>query len=225
MFHPNDFFDLTNFQHKDIFRNVETVWDVLPNIAAYIAEIIKPERYSPTDQASFIGEQVFIGADTVIEPNVIIKGPAIIGAHCTIAAGAYIREHVIVADNAVVGHTSELKNCILMEHASAPHFSYVGDSILGQQAHLGAGVKVSNFKLDHSKISLNINDQKIETNLRKFGAIIGDEVEIGCNAVLNPGTLIGPRTTVYPAVCLRGYIPANSIVKLRQSIQIIAKRK
>lgn len=153
----------------------------------------------------------------------MIKGPTIIGANCEIRCGAYIRGGVVVGDKAVVGNSCELKVCLLFDEANVPHFSYVGDSILGWKSHLGAGVKISNLKVTRRPVVVTINGTRYDTGLRKFGAIIGDEAEVGCNSVLNPGTLLGKRTLTYTNVSLRGYYPPDSFVKLRQK-QVVVSR-
>ena len=165
-----------------------------------------------------IGEKVFIGEGTVIEPGAYIKGPAWIGANCQIRHGAYLRENVIVGAGSVIGNSSEIKNSILFQGCQVPHFNYVGDSILGAKVHLAAGVIVSNLKLNGDFITLRVGDNVLTTGLRKFGALIGDGAEVGCNAVLNPGTVIGRRSLIYPGVAWRGVLAANSIAKDAQAV-------
>ncbi len=173
----------------------------------------------------FIGEQVFIGEGTVIENGAMIKGPAWIGANCEIRNGCYIRENVIVGDGAVLGNSCEFKNCVIFDSAQVPHFNYVGDSILGYKAHLGAGVILSNVKLDQSEVLVETPEgERLSTGLRKFGAILGDAAEVGCNAVLNPGSVLGRRALVYPLTAWRGVLPEASIGKERQSIQTLRRR-
>ena len=155
----------------------------------------------------------------------MIKGPAWIGANCMVRNGCYVRENVIVGDDVVLGNSCEFKNCLLFDGAQVPHFNYVGDSILGYKSHLGAGAILSNVRLDHAEIAVETADgEKINTGLRKFGAILGDHAEVGCNAVLNPGSVIGRRSVVYPGAQWRGVLPANSIAKLRQSFSVLARR-
>jgi NDP-sugar pyrophosphorylase family protein len=167
---------------------------------------------------------VFIDEGTVVEDGVMIKGPAIIGKNCRIRHNAYFRENVIVGDNCVVGNSSELKNTLLFNGAQAPHFNYVGDSILGHKAHLGAGVKVSNFKMFPGTIEVELDGVPFDTGLRKFGALLGDGVEIGCNAVLNPGSILGRGSVIYPNVFWRGILPANMIAKNKTEIEVVVKR-
>ncbi|HEX8280700.1 MAG TPA: UDP-N-acetylglucosamine diphosphorylase, partial [Chthoniobacterales bacterium] len=172
----------------------------------------------------FISNAVFVGRGTVIEQGAVLKGPAWIGENCEIRSGCYIRENVIVGDGVVLGNSCEFKNSILFDEAQVPHFNYVGDSILGFRAHLGAGVILSNVKLDHREIHVTANDGNIATGLRKFGAIIGDRTEVGCNAVINPGSVLGRDSVVYPCTNFRGVLPASSIVKVRQNVQVLTRR-
>ena len=166
-----------------------------------------------------------MGEGTIIEHGAMIKGPAWIGANCHVRNGCYVRENVIVGDGAVLGNSCEFKNCLLFDGAQVPHFNYVGDSILGYKSHLGAGVILSNVKLDHGEITVEGADgERVNSGLRKFGAILGDHAEVGCNAVLNPGSIIGRRSVVYPGAQWRGVLPANSIAKFRQSFSVLARR-
>ncbi len=153
------------------------------------------------------------GQGSVIESGAYIRGPCVIGSNCVVRHGAYIRGNVLTGHGCVIGHDSELKQAILLNHAQAAHFAYVGDSILGNHVNLGAGVKCANFKLDHTTINLRIDDQKIETGLRKFGALIGDRSQIGCNTVTNPGTLIGQDVHCYPCLNIQGFVPSRSMIK------------
>jgi NDP-sugar pyrophosphorylase family protein len=172
---------------------------------------------------AFVTGQVFIGEGTVVEPGACLFGPAYIGRNCVVRSGAYVRGEVLAGDGCVLGHASEFKNCVLMDGAQCPHFNYVGDSILGFHSHLGAGVIVSNLKVTRDEIVVRLDDRTYPTGLRKFGVILGDRAEIGCNAVLNPGTLIGPRTLAYPLTSLRGYYPPDSVIKLRQTVEVVRR--
>jgi UDP-N-acetylglucosamine diphosphorylase / glucose-1-phosphate thymidylyltransferase / UDP-N-acetylgalactosamine diphosphorylase / glucosamine-1-phosphate N-acetyltransferase / galactosamine-1-phosphate N-acetyltransferase len=172
----------------------------------------------------FISDSVFIGSGTVVEQGAMLKGPAWIGENCHVRAGCYVRENVIVGDGVVMGNSCEFKNCIICDEAQVPHFNYVGDSILGFRTHLGAGVILSNVKLDHREISVVGIEGTIPTGLTKFGAIIGDRTEIGCNAVINPGAVIGRDCIIYPNAIFRGVLPAAHILKVRQNLQVLARR-
>ena len=150
------------------------------------------------------------GASTIIEQGAVVKGPAWIGDRCEIRAGCYIRENVVVGNDAVLGNSCEFKNCIIFDGAQVPHFNYVGDSILGHKAHLGAGVILSNVRLDHAEVIVRGPDRAAPTGLKKFGAIVGDRAEIGCNSVLSPGSLIGRDAIIHPGVQWKGVLPAKS---------------
>jgi len=224
MLRPEDFFDLSKSKYSDIFEGIELVWDTLKRIENYVKANLRPGIEGQVSKLAEVDENVYIGKGTVVEAGVVIKGPTIIGENCEIRAGAYIRGNVLVGDGVVVGHTTELKKCLLFDQAVVPHFSYVGDSILGWKAHLGAGVKISNLKITRTPVVVRVEGKRYETGLIKFGAIIGDEVEIGCNSVLNPGTLISKRTLAYANLSLAGYYPPNSIIKLRQTHEVVARR-
>ena len=226
MFEPADLFDLNQTEHAAIFDGCKFAWDALKKIESYIAANLKPAlRNRNADEGrAFIGEKVFIGEGTVVEDGAMIKGPAIIGKNCQIRHNAYLRENVIIGDGCVVGNSSELKNSLLFNGAVASHFNYVGDSILGHKAHLGAGVKISNYKLFPGNIEVEVDGVPFDTGLRKFGALIGDGVEIGCNAVLNPGSIVGRGAVIYPNVFWRSILPDNTIAKNKAEIKVSVKR-
>jgi bifunctional UDP-N-acetylglucosamine pyrophosphorylase / glucosamine-1-phosphate N-acetyltransferase len=224
MFKPANLFDLAQTEHATIFDGCKFAWDALKKIENYIAANLKPELRNICEGRAYIGENVFIGEGTILEDGVMIKGPAIIGKNCRIRHNAYFRENVIVGDGCVVGNSTELKNSLLLNNAQAPHYNYVGDSILGHKAHLGAGVKISNFKMFSGNITVEMDGAPFDTGLRKFGALLGDGAEIGCNAVLNPGSIIGRGAVIYPNVLWRGILPANMIVKNKSEIEVVVKR-
>lgn len=224
MFSPEEFLDLTHTAHPKLFENQGYVWEALKQIASYLQFRLKPEVLGDLMGKPFISDAVFVGRGTVIEAGAVLKGPAWIGENCEIRSGCYVRENVIVGDGVVMGNSCEFKNCILFDEAQVPHFNYVGDSILGHKAHLGAGVILSNVKLDHREITVTASDGTIGTGLRKFGAIVGDRTEVGCNAVINPGSLLGRDSIVYPGANFRGVLPASSILKVRQNVQILTRR-
>jgi NDP-sugar pyrophosphorylase family protein len=225
MFAPSDFFDLSQTEYAAIFDGCGHAWEALSKIAEFLAARLKPIRQHTCEGRAFIGERVSIGEGTVVEEGAMIKGPAIIGRHCQIRHNAYIRENVILGDHCVVGNSTEVKNSLFFNEAQAPHFNYVGDSILGHHAHLGAGVKISNFSLFGKTIAVEIDGRHFDTGLRKFGALLGDGSEIGCNAVLNPGSIIGRRGVIYPNVCWRGALGAGMIVKNKAGQEIVAARR
>src|SRR5258708_21067007 len=223
MFKPADLFDLSQTEHAAVFEECEFAWAALPRIKQYLAQNLRPGLKNSCEGGAFIGEQVFIGEGTVVEDGAMIKGPAIIGKNCEIRHNAYIREQVIIGDNCVIGNASELKNCLLFNHANVPHFNYVGDSILGHRAHLGAGVKVSNVKLVEGNVLVEVDGKPMDTGLRKFGALLGDYAEVGCNAVLNPGSIIGRGSVIYPNTNWRGVLAPYHIAKNRAAQQIISR--
>lgn len=240
MLHARDFFDLSQTDHAAIFDGTQFVWQAIPKIGEYIrmrlSTDLAPNINSVTLHPSTILKSalVHIGEGTRIDPGVLIEGPAIIGKNCEIRQGAYLRENVVLGNGAIVGHTSELKNVLMLEKAAAPHFAYLGDSILGARVNLGAGTKLSNLAvtstidpITHKRptIILTIEGARYDTGLSKMGAILGDDVQIGCNSVLNPGCLVGARTWVYALASLpKGYFPADSIIKVKQQFEIIEKR-
>jgi NDP-sugar pyrophosphorylase family protein len=224
MFKPADLFDLTQTEHAALFDGCRFAWEALKKIEPYIAANLKPELRNQCEGRAYIGEKVFIGEGTVIEDGVMIKGPAIIGRNCQIRHNAYFRENVIIGDGCAVGNSSELKNALLFNGAQAPHYNYVGDSILGHKAHLGAGAKISNLKMFPGNIFVEVDGVPFDTGLRKFGALLGDGAEAGCNAVLNPGSILGRGAVIYPNVFWRGILPANMIAKNKAEIEVVVKR-
>ena len=223
MFKAADLFDLTQTAHAALFDGCESAWEALAKIEAVLATVPRqnpPKRFP----GATIGDRVIIGEGTVVEPGAMIKGPAIIGKNCQIRHNAYLRENVLIGDDCVVGNSSELKNALLFNGAQVPHFNYVGDSILGHKAHLGAGVKISNVKLLAGTVTVAAEGKVFDTGLRKFGALLGDGAEVGCNAVLNPGSILGRGAVVYPNVFWRGVLPAHSIAKNQATVEVVAKR-
>ena len=225
MFKVADFFDLSQTAHAALFVSDGPAWESLPHIKNYLAETLEPANHATVSPQSIVGENVSIGEGTIVEAGACIEGPAIIGRNCQIRHNAYIRAQVIVGDNCVVGNACELKNALLFNDCQVPHFNYVGDSILGHHAHLGAGVVLSNFKSLPGNVTVQHGDDKIDTELRKFGALIGDHTEIGCNSVLNPGSIIGRRSVIYPNINWRGVLAAGHIVKNTAPQEVIAKRE
>src|SRR5438874_10780026 len=224
-FAPAEFIALEHTTHAKLFENQRYVWDALKQIASYLQFRLKPAVLGELVGKPFISNHVYIGEGTVVEQGAMLKGPAWIGQNCHIRSGCYVRENVIAGDGVVMGNSCEFKNCILFDGAQVPHFNYVGDSILGYRAHLGAGVILSNVKLDHCEIFVAATDGNIATGLTKFGAIIGDRTEIGCNAVMNPGSVLGHDCMIYPGVNFRGVLPHGSMVKLRQDLSVFDRRE
>jgi NDP-sugar pyrophosphorylase family protein len=221
-FAPEEFFDLAGFHHREIFRDCDEVWEALRKIAGYVRQHLRPEILGQVEKGAFVGPDVFIGPGTVVEPFACVRGPAIIGENCQIRSGAYIRGDVLVGNRCVVGNSTELKNTLMLDGAAAPHYNYCGDSILGNKTNLGAGTKLSNFKIAADKtIRLRVGDEIVDTGLEKFGAILGDGALTGCNSVLNPGTVLGRNVMVYACAAVRGFVPHNTVVKLRQEFDYV----
>jgi len=223
-FAPADFFDLSLTEHSALFDGVELVWDALKRLKDYLGSILKPGVEGEVHPGAWVEGDVYIGPGTVVEPGAYIKGPAYIGRNCQVRKGAYIRGDVIAGDGSVLGNSCEFKHCVLLGEGNVPHFAYVGDSILGYRAHLGAGVKISNVKLIRTTIKVSTPDGAVDTGLVKFGVIMGDRCDIGCNSVINPGSFLGPGSVVYPNTFWRGYLPEGRIVKLRQTQEIVERR-
>lgn len=214
------------------------MWGALKRLNAYLKELIPLESMeiqgNIASGATLHGTGIHIGRGTVVEDGAYIAGPAYIGRDCQIRHGAYLRGEVIAGNGCIIGHSSEVKRTIMLNESKAPHFAYVGDSILGHRSNLGAGTKLSNLTLVSVKspetgkrptLHIQINDQRYDTGLTKLGAILGDDVQTGCNCVTHPGCLVGPRTLIYANVALRkGYTPSDSLVKLCQATTIVTKR-
>ena len=202
-----------------LFEGATYPWEVLPKISAFIVELgnqLNSEEYEKR------GENVWVAKSAKVAPTAYINGPAIIGKESEIRHCAFIRGNAIVGEGAVVGNSTELKNVVLFNKVQVPHYNYVGDSILGYRAHMGAGSITSNVKSDKTLVVVKEGEDQIPTGLKKFGAMLGDCVEVGCNSVLNPGTVVGRNAQIYPTSCVRGVIRANSIYKKQG--EIVEKR-
>ena len=210
-------YDLNETIAAPLFEGAVYPWELLPKISDFIKKL---GASLPTDQYTQIKENVWVSNSATIAPTAYIGGPAIIDDEAEIRHCAFIRGNAIVGKGAVVGNSTELKNVILFNKVQVPHYNYVGDSILGFKAHMGAGSITSNVKSDKALVTVKDGENGIETGLKKFGAMLGDHVEVGCNSVLNPGTVIGRNTNVYPTSMVRGCIPAGSIYKKRGEIVI-----
>ncbi len=202
---------------KELFAQAEYPWEMLPKIKQVIATLIEQGIYGYT----FIARGVLIGDNVKIHPTATIEAPAVIGSGTEIRPGAFLRGNVITGESCVIGNSSELKNCILLDGVQVPHYNYVGDSILGNHAHMGAGAICSNLKADGKPVVIH-GDVEYTTDLRKIGGILADDADVGCGCVLNPGTVIGKATTVYPLTSVRGVLPCGCIVK---SLDNIVKRQ
>lgn len=202
---------------KEIFEGVTYPFEVLPKISEFI---VKLGQTLPTDKYEFKGENVWIAKSAKVAPTASITGPAIIDEEAEIRHCAFIRGNAIVGKNAVVGNSTELKNVILFDCVQVPHYNYVGDSILGYKSHMGAGSITSNVKSDKTLVEIRVGDEKILTGLKKMGAVLGDNVEIGCGSILNPGSVIGSGTNVYPLSSVRGFVPGGSIYKKQGEVVV-----
>ncbi|MCB8919042.1 MAG: glucose-1-phosphate thymidylyltransferase [Ardenticatenaceae bacterium] len=237
MLHPSDFFDLSDQFVAALFAECDYVWQAVGQIAHHVRRLTREKQtiLGEVMPGAYVSSRaIYLGAGARIEPGAYVYGPAYIGAGCVVRHGAFVRENVIMFPGSVLGHASEAKNSLFLPRAHAPHFNYVGDSILGHRANLGAGTKLSNLSMVSEKdrgtgmrptIQLTVDGQDYDTGLAKLGAVLGDDAQTGCNSVLNPGCLLGPSCLVYANVSLRkGYYPPATIIKLRQTLEQAARR-
>ncbi|MBS0624668.1 MAG: UDP-N-acetylglucosamine diphosphorylase [Verrucomicrobia bacterium] len=212
------FFNLQRYAHRELWIEGEPVWSALHVLKKYFTSWKhRIEIEIPPGVHLEKPELITIGQGTVLEPGVFIQGPCILGKGCVVRHGAYLREFVLCGDHCAIGHSAELKHSILLDSANATHFVYVGDSILGNGVNLGAGVKCANLRLDRKEISVSIEGTRMKTGLKKMGAIVGDHCQVGCNAVLNPGTMMGQDSVCPGLVSLSGFIPPRSQIKQGRS--------
>lgn len=205
-----DLFDLSHSIAGDYLRQFTYPWEALSGIKA---EIIRLGEALPKDEYTEIGEHVWVHKTATVAPTAFLGAPCIIGARTEVRHCAFVRGSALVGEDCVVGNSVELKNVILFDHVQTPHYNYVGDSILGYYSHMGAGSITSNVKSDKTKVIVRDGEENQETGLKKMGAMLGDHVEVGCNSVLNPGTVVGRDSQIYPLSCVRGVVPADSIWK------------
>ena len=210
MYTTSSLFDLSHTLAGDYLAGFTYPWEALKGIKDLILSLGSTLSADEYDQVS---PSVWVHKTAVVAPTAYLGAPCIIGPRTEVRHCAFLRGSALVGEDCVVGNSVEVKNSILFDKVQVPHFNYVGDSILGYRSHMGAGSITSNVKSDHSLVSIRTPDGPLATNLKKFGAMLGDHVEIGCNSVLNPGTVIGPNSNVYPLSCVRGIVPANSILK------------
>ena len=219
MYEIKELLDLDKTIAAKLFEGKTYPWEALDGIKSFILEL---DETLSADEYDHPEEGVWIAKDAKIFPSAYIGAPCIIDHGAEVRHCAFIRGSAIVGKNAVVGNSTELKNVVLFDNVQVPHYNYVGDSILGYKAHMGAGSITSNVKSDKTLVTVHIPDAPIETGRKKFGAILGDNVEVGCNSVLNPGTVVGRCSNIYPVSCVRGVVPANSIYKAKDNI--VAKK-
>ncbi|MBR2822980.1 MAG: UDP-N-acetylglucosamine pyrophosphorylase [Clostridia bacterium] len=205
-----DLYDLSHTRAADLLNRHRYPWEALAEIKELILAL---GAALPGDEFEEVSEHVWIARDAVVYPNNYIAGPCIIGHETEVRPGAFVRGSALVGDGCVVGNSTELKNVILFDRVQVPHYNYVGDSILGYRSHMGAGSITSNVRSDKKLITVHCGTESVETGLKKIGAMLGDRVEVGCNSVLNPGTVVGRDSQIYPTSCVRGTVPARSIWK------------
>ncbi len=203
-------YDLSHTLAKPLLEACSYPWEALPKIGDFIKELGKT---LPSEEYEQREEFLWVAKTAKLYPNIYLGGPAVIGSHTEVRPGAFLRGNVLVGEGCVVGNSTELKNVILFDNVQVPHYNYVGDSILGYKAHMGAGAVTSNVKQDKSLVTVSTGFQKIETGLKKFGAMLGDHVEVGCNSVLNPGTVAGRCARIYPLSMVRQFVPEKTIHK------------
>ena len=219
MYTINDLFDLEHTIAKDIFVGKQYPWEVLPDIGDFI---LKLGNTLSLDEFDHPADNVWIAKDATVFPSAYINGPCIIDHNAEVRQCAFIRGNALIGKKTVVGNSCELKNAILFDNVQVPHFNYVGDSVLGYKSHMGAGSITSNVKSDKTLVVIKNGEEQMQTLRKKVGAMLGDFVEVGCNSVLNPGTVIGRNSQIYPTSCVRGVVPANAIHK--NNGEIIIKR-
>ncbi len=213
---PDTLFDLSLYAHARLFRDIIYPWEALSFLEEYLRETVTGNQRGSISSKAFIQDEetVDIGFGTIVEPGAYIKGPCIIGNHCVIRHGAYIRGNVITGNRCIIGHATEVKNSIFLDQAQAAHFNYVGDSVIGNRVNLGAGVKLANLLFNRKKIYIELFGTETGTNRRKLGALIGDDVQIGCNTVTAPGTIVAKRSRLFPMLHVGGYISEDQTVKI-----------
>ena len=215
MYTTRELFDLTHTQAKEYLQKFENPWEALVGIKTFVQELGKR---LPKAEYTEISMGVWVHKSATIAPTASINPPCIIGENTEVRHCAFIRGSALVGKNCVVGNSVELKNVILFDNVQTPHYNYVGDSILGYKAHMGAGSITSNVKSDKTLVSIQDGETRVETGLKKMGAMLGDNVEVGCNSVLNPGTVVGRNSNIYPLSCVRGVVKANSIYKNQNTV-------
>ena len=218
---PADLFDVTESPHRELFAGCLNAWDVLARLPQYLASVMRPGIRGEVEPGAFISGAVEVADGARVEAGAYVRGPAIVGAGTEVRHAAYIRGPVLTGAGCVIGHASECKNSILLDGSKAPHFAYVGDSVLGRNVNLAAGVRLANIKVTQGAVAIRRPDgTRADTGLRKLGALVGDDTQIGCNTVTSPGTVIGPGCVIYPGISLQGTVPARSVVAWRPELEI-----
>lgn len=209
-----ELFDFQKFAHKELFVEARNLWDPIGSLDSYLKSFYEVRK-----------DKLLVGAETKIDPSAKIEGFAIIGKNCQVNEGVLLRDGVMIGDNCVIGHATEVKHSILLNDTNAAHFNYIGDSILGNNVNFAAGAIAANFKhnVQSEIVSINIDNKQVSTGLRKFGSLVGDGTQVGCNAVLDPGTIVGKNTLIYPLAAIRGTVPEGKIVKYKQEYEIVDK--
>lgn len=215
IFSAKNFFDTSKSLSGEFLNGYENLWDAIPDIKRFIVSLGKTLDKNIYDE---VKENVWIAKSATVAPTAVVEAPCIVGENSEIRHSAYIRGSVLVGKSCVVGNSTEMKNSIIFDNVQVPHYNYVGDSILGFRAHLGAGAVTSNVKSDKTLVTVKVGDKKFQTGLKKFGAILGDNVEVGCGSVLCPGTVIGKNTIIYPLSRVRGFVEEKSIFKDENNI-------
>lgn len=220
----DDLFNLEGTEFSDIFADINQPWEVIHRLEPYAGDHASGKRGgAKIHPSAVIDDNVDIGEGTTVGPHVVILGPTIIGKNCEIRPGAYIRGHALIGNKVTIGNSTEVKRSLLFNNVRVPHFNYIGDSILGARVHFGGGAATSNQKSDSSEIVIKFAEHSYQTGMTKLGAIIGDDTELGSNSVLNPGTIIGKKTIIYPGAVVRGVVGSNMILKVRQNQDITEK--
>jgi UDP-N-acetylglucosamine diphosphorylase / glucose-1-phosphate thymidylyltransferase / UDP-N-acetylgalactosamine diphosphorylase / glucosamine-1-phosphate N-acetyltransferase / galactosamine-1-phosphate N-acetyltransferase len=221
-----ELFDLTGWEHRGLFAECTYAWEALPRLPEYLESVLRPGIRGEVEPGAYISGDVEVAEGARVESGAYVRGPALIGPGTEVRHGAYIRGNVLTGRDCVIGHASECKAAIFLDRAHAPHFAYVGDSILGADVNLGAGVRLANLKVLPGNVAVRLADGTvIDTGMPKLGAIIGDGTQIGCNAVTSPGTIIGRECVVYATISLQGTVPADSIVAWRPEATIRPRRR
>lgn len=223
---PEELFELAGWQHRDLFAGCANAWEALSRLPGYLASVLRPGIRGEVEPGAFVGRDVEIAEGAHVEAGAYIRGPALIGPGTEVRHGAYVRGLVLTGAGCVIGHASECKTAVFLDRAKAPHFAYVGDSVLGHDVNLAAGVRLANLKVLPGTVSVRLPDgTKLDTGLDKLGAMVGDGVQIGCNTVTAPGTVIGRDCVVYSNIPLQGVVPAGSVVAWRPELTVRPKRR